>query len=116
MSSAYHPQTNGQTERVNQCLETFLRCFMHSCPTKWSSWLPTAKFWYNTTFHSSVGRSPFEAMYGTHPRILGLVPPAAAESNLDTWLTERANMTQLIQHHLSRAQHRIKKQADKHRS
>jgi hypothetical protein len=55
-------------------------------------------------------------MYGTHPRILGLVPPAAAESNLDTWLTERANMTQLIQHHLSRAQHRIKKQADKHRS
>jgi transposase InsO family protein len=44
MSSAYHPQTDGQTERVNQCLETYLRCFVHSCPTKWSSWLPFAEF------------------------------------------------------------------------
>jgi hypothetical protein len=35
MSSSYHPQTDGQSKRVNQCLETFLRCFVHSCPKKW---------------------------------------------------------------------------------
>jgi len=44
MSSAYHPQSDGQTERVNQCIENYLRCFIHSCPSKWSQWLHLAKF------------------------------------------------------------------------
>jgi hypothetical protein len=57
MSSSYHPQTDGQTERLNQCLETFLRCTVHACPTKWFRWLPLAEFWYNTSFHSALGRS-----------------------------------------------------------
>lgn len=37
MSSSYHPQSDGQTERVNQCLEIFLRCFIHSVPRKWAA-------------------------------------------------------------------------------
>ena len=44
MSSAYHPQTDGTTERVNQCMETFLRCFVHSCPHRWFQWLHLAEF------------------------------------------------------------------------
>jgi len=36
LSSAYHPQTDGQSERVNQCVETFLGCFIHACPSQWS--------------------------------------------------------------------------------
>lgn len=39
MSSSYHPQTDGQTERLNQCLEAYLHCVVHSSPSKWSSWL-----------------------------------------------------------------------------
>lgn len=47
MSSSYHPQTDGQTERLNQTMETFLHCFVNACPSKWLSWLRLAEFWYN---------------------------------------------------------------------
>ena len=72
MSTAYHPQSDGQTERVNQCLETFLRCFTHACPRTWRQWLDQAEFWYNTNWHSALGRSPFEVLYGYVPRHFGL--------------------------------------------
>jgi hypothetical protein len=67
MSSAYHPQSDGQTEQMNQCLETFLRCFVSACPKKWKEWLSPAEFWYNTCWHSALGRSPFQALYGRQP-------------------------------------------------
>ncbi|WVZ62540.1 hypothetical protein U9M48_012279 [Paspalum notatum var. saurae] len=117
MSSAYHPQSDGQTERVNQCMETYLRCFVHACPTKWSHWLHLAEFWYNTSFHSALGRSPFEVLYGHAPRNFGIsVTDVCAVSDLDDWLQDREVMLGLARQHLSRAQLRMKKQADKQRS
>jgi len=117
MSSAYHPQTDGQTERVNQCMETYLRCFVHACPTKWSSWLSLAEFWYNTSSHSALGRSPFEVLYGHSPRHFGIVSASAcAASDLSDWLREREVMQNLVRQHLIRAQDRMKRQADKGRS
>lgn len=83
-STAYHPQSNGQTERLNQCLETYLRCFVHACPAKWKKWFATAKFWYNTSDHSAIGRSPFEAVYGYPPRLLA-VPPEFTNELLLQW-------------------------------
>jgi transposase InsO family protein len=55
MSTTYHPQSDGQTERVNQCLETFLKCFVNAYPKNWLQFLPLAQFWYNTSFHSDIG-------------------------------------------------------------
>jgi hypothetical protein len=58
-------------------METFLRCFLHACPLKWSSWLSLAEFWYNTGTHSALGRSPFEVLYGYAPRHFGIDPASA---------------------------------------
>lgn len=117
MSSAYHPQTDGQTERVNQCLEGYLRCFVHACPAKWKNWLNLAEFWYNTSYHSSLGKTPFEELYGQPPRHLGIdVVQSCAVPDLKTWLSERKLMVQLLQQQLVRVQQRQKHQADKNRT
>jgi hypothetical protein len=117
LSSAYHPQTDGQTERVNQCMETFLRCFANACPKQWGQWIHLAEYWYNTSWHSALGYSPFEVLYGHPPRTFGIKAAAASPvSSLDEWLQDRALMPDLIKQHLARAQERMKKQADKHRT
>lgn len=67
MSSSYHPQTDGQTERLNQCLENFLRCSVSACPKQWSKWLPLAEFWYNTSFHSPWDAHPLKCCMVTSP-------------------------------------------------
>jgi transposase InsO family protein len=72
-STAYHPQTNGQTERVNQCLEMYLRTAVHETPRRWRRWLPAAEFWYNSSFHSSLNSSPFKALYGREPNLGGML-------------------------------------------
>lgn len=118
MSTTYHPQTDGQTKRLNQCLETYLRCFVHACPSKWLQWLSLTEYWYNTSFHSALGRSPFEVLYGYTPRHFGLSAESATTEppELDDLLTERALMQDVVRQHLLRAQSRMKRQADKHRS
>jgi hypothetical protein len=116
MSSSYHPQSDDQTERVNQCLETYLRFFVHACPSKWALWLSAAEFWYNTSHHSSIGRTPFEALYGYPPKHLAIQCLDSTSTDLTAFLQDKVVMTNLLQQHLARAKQRMKSQADKRRS
>jgi hypothetical protein len=69
-STAYHPQTDGQTERLNQELETYLRIYCRSNPETWVEHLPVAKFVHNHQKHDSRNTSPFFLMMGYEPRTL----------------------------------------------
>ena len=63
-SSAYHPQTDSQTERVNQVLEDMLRACAISFLEKWNECLKLAEFSYNNSYQESIRMAPFEALYG----------------------------------------------------
>uniref|UniRef100_A0A3Q2VMJ8 Integrase catalytic domain-containing protein n=1 Tax=Haplochromis burtoni TaxID=8153 RepID=A0A3Q2VMJ8_HAPBU len=88
LSSGYHPQTNGQTERLNQELETTLRCVTAHNPASWSTFLPWVEYAHNTLTASATGLSPFEASLGYQPP---LFPEQEAELAVPS-----------VQHHLQR--------------
>ena len=64
LSTAFHPQTDGQTERVNQILEQYLRCYVEYNVDDWSRLLPTAEFAYNNVAHEGTKETPFFLEYG----------------------------------------------------
>ena len=70
LSTPYHPQTDGQTERVNQSLEIYLRLYCDYFQDNWSKLLTLAEFSYNNISHSATKYSPFFANYGQHPKAL----------------------------------------------
>jgi hypothetical protein len=67
LSTTYHPQTDGQTEVVNKCLETYLRCFASKKKNQWAQWLPLYEWWYNTSYHTTTNMTPFEVVYEQNP-------------------------------------------------
>lgn len=117
MSLAYHPETDGQTERVNQQIQYYLRCFISTNPNRWARWLPLCEFWYNTNWHSVLNKSPFEVLYGHSPRYFVIsASDTILPADLQTWLDQRQVVTASVRQHLLRAQQRMKIQADKHRT
>ncbi|WVZ56374.1 hypothetical protein U9M48_006918 [Paspalum notatum var. saurae] len=117
MSTAYHPQTDGQTERVNQCLEMYLRCVIHDTPKQWKKWLSLAELWYNSSYHSAINCSPFKALYGQEPNLMAETAIASSTvSVVNDILTERALQLENLKHHLEVAQNRMKQHADRQRT
>nr|GEZ76596.1 putative reverse transcriptase domain-containing protein [Tanacetum cinerariifolium] len=64
MSTAYHPQTDGQSERTIHTLEDMLRACVIDFGSGWDKHLPLAEFSYNNSYHASIKAAPFEALYG----------------------------------------------------
>jgi hypothetical protein len=67
LSMAYHPQTDGQTERINQEIETYLQSFINYRQNDWVKWLLMAEFHYNDKSHLATGQTLFFLNYGIHP-------------------------------------------------
>ncbi|KAF5459666.1 hypothetical protein F2P56_019593 [Juglans regia] len=116
-SSAYHPQSDGKTEALNKCLETYLRCYTGTKQRQWSKWLPLAEYSYNSSYHTSTKISPFEALYGyPPPRLLSYIPGTSAIEAVDQFLKTREQIKELLKENLAWAQNPMKFFADQRRT
>ena len=118
LSSAYHPQTDGQTERVNQTLEQYLRCFCSYDQDNWVDLLPFAEFAYNNSSHEAIGVSPFLAMYGWNPKADFLNHPVVQDEQDTSPLSVEDRLKYIhswVGKHLETAKDNAKVQADRKR-
>ena len=105
LSTAYHPQTDGQTERTNATLEQYLRCFTSYQQDDWSNHLPMAELCYNNSLQATTKQTPFFAHQGYHPRFSVRVPRAAVSSPLaKDRLQELKRIQEDLQFHIKSAQ------------
>jgi hypothetical protein len=115
-STTYHPQTSGQTERVNQILEDMLRSCVLSYSDTWDECLPLAEFSYNNSYQKSIKMAPFEALYGRRCRT-----PLNWSELRERWffevdlVKETEEKVRQVQNNMKIAQSRQKSYADKRR-
>ena len=108
--------TSKSVAELFKYVEMFLRCFTFNNPKAWYKALSWAEFWYNTSFHTSIGMTPFKALYGRDPpALIRYTPEASDPVTLQEQLTNRDRILQQLKQHLERAQVYMKNQADKKR-
>jgi hypothetical protein len=109
MSTAFHPQTDGQSEAVNKTISMYLRCITGDRPRAWVDWLPWAEFCYNSSYHSALKSTPFQVVYGRTPPS---IPPYRVGSSqtdtVDTMLADRDDFLNEVQARLTGTRIRTK--------
>ncbi|SYW81968.1 uncharacterized protein UHO2_00453 [Ustilago hordei] len=107
LSMAYHPQTDGQTERVNQVVEQYLQMYCNYEQDDWANLLQTAAFVYNNTVHNSIGILPFFTCYRWNPKAHPDIPQQLGVNNPDCskYLVDSKEHCKYLQDQIREAQH-----------
>lgn len=113
MSSAFHPQSDGQSEVVNRIVTMYLRCLAGDRPCSWLQWLPWAEYCYNTSYQTAIRCSPFRVVYRRDPpALLSYQPGLARVAAVDRQLQERDQFLEDIKDRLLQAQGAMKSKHD----
>ena len=113
-SSAYHPQTDGQSEIANATVLDLLKCYVSDRQTEWEKYLPLVEFAYNNTIHSSTGKAPFEVIYGK-PMLLPILVTKQNIFAADEFVRDIDSAYTQVKRAILRSQEKQKREADKHR-
>ena len=116
LSTAFYPQTDRQTERVNQELEQYLRIFIDHRQEQWSDWLGIAEFAYNNKVHSSTKTSPFKANYRQDPRMGFEIRRKGKYEGAEKFVIKMKKVQEEAKVVLGKAQEKMKKYADRKRT
>jgi transposase InsO family protein len=115
LSSSYHPQTDGQTERANKTIKEVLRCFVAERQTDWHLHLPLLEFALNNSVSPSTGFSPFFLNHGRHPRLPDTLTQPSDNESADQFTQRMHTIITKVTANLKIAQDRQAVQANKHR-
>ncbi|KAK3538882.1 hypothetical protein QTP86_018759 [Hemibagrus guttatus] len=116
LSSGYHPQTNGQTERKIQEISRYLRTFCHSHQDSWSQYLNWAEYAQNSLHQPSTGLTPFQCVLGYQPPLFPWSGKPLDVPAVDYWFRESERVWDSAHHQLQRALRRRRRTADLRRS
>jgi len=111
--TAYHPETDGQTERTNQELEQYLRMYVNHRQNNWSEWLAMAEFAFNNKIHTATKMLLFQANYGREPRMVFDIRKKGKNVKAEEFTREMKNRHEEARVALVKAQEEMKKQADR---
>ena len=117
MSTAYHPQSDGQTERMNRTMEDMLRGFVGPRQDDWCRYLSMVEFAYNNSVQASTVHTPFFLNHGRHPNtpLSSAVPRRSTNPAVADWVEGLQCALQSAKSNIASAQQRQKTYADKHR-
>ncbi|KAL0172165.1 hypothetical protein M9458_032476, partial [Cirrhinus mrigala] len=115
LSSGYHPQTNGQTERKIQEVGRFLRTFCHGHQDSWNQFLGWAEYAQNSLRQPTTGLTPFQCVLGFQPPLFPWNGEPSEVPAVDYWFRESERVWDVAHHHLQRAVRRSKSIADQRR-